>query len=58
MSSIRPAVAVDPRIFGRGMRRELSPPRATVSRSILSDDLKLFAATFLCGFVFVSIYLA
>jgi hypothetical protein len=58
MSPIRPAAAVDPRIFGRGMRRNVSPPPVSPSRSILSDELKLFGATFLCGFVFVSIYLA
>jgi len=40
------------------MRRNDSPQPVSPSRSILSDDLKLFGATFLCGFVFVSIYLA
>jgi len=55
MRIIRPAIAVDPRRFGRGVARDLSaPPAAT----LISDDLKLFGATFLGGFLFVSILLA
>jgi hypothetical protein len=57
MSPFRPAVGVDPRIFGRGTRRELElPPQPAASE--LGNDIKLFATTFLAGFVFVSIYLA
>jgi hypothetical protein len=52
----RPAIAVDPRRFGRGQTRELEP--APVCSSGISSDLKLFATTFLCGFVFVSVLIA
>jgi hypothetical protein len=56
MQLTRPAFALDPRLFGRGRIRDLSTPSgATVW---LSDDLKLFATTFLAGFVFVSILIS
>jgi hypothetical protein len=53
MQLARPAFALDPRLFGRGRRRDLgeSAPAATS----LSCDLKLFATTFVAGFLFVSI---
>ena len=53
MQLARPASAVHPRHCGRGPRKELvsEPP----ARSALSDDIKLFATTFLAGFIFVSI---
>jgi hypothetical protein len=57
MSPIRPAAAVDPRIFGRGIRRDPEPERLAVP-SNLGSDLRLFATTFVAGFIFVSVYLA
>ena len=55
MQTVRPAIAMDPRRFGRSIRRDLS---AAESASGLSDDFKLFATTFLAGFLFISILLA
>ena len=55
MQTVRPAIANDPRSFGRGNPRALA---ATASANGLSDDFKLFATTFFAGFVFVSILLA
>jgi hypothetical protein len=55
MQTVRPAIAMDPRSFGRGNPRELP---AVPSTSGLSDDFKLFATTFLAGFLFISILLA
>jgi hypothetical protein len=55
MQLARPAVAVDPRLFGRGRMLDLQEPAA---RASISADLKLFATTFLAGFVFVSILIA
>ena len=55
MQTARPAIANDPRSFGRGIPRG---PEAVASASGLSDDFKLFATTFLAGFVFVSVFLA
>lgn len=49
----RPSFAMDPKLFGKGPARELSIISA--SGSGLSADLKLFATTFLAGFIFVSI---
>jgi hypothetical protein len=54
MQLVRPAVATDPRLFGRGMIRNFGEPCSRHSTA-LSDDLKLFAATFIAGFVFVTI---
>jgi hypothetical protein len=52
MQLVRPAFAFDSRQFGRGRVRELAiaQPAARVS-----SDLKLFATTFIAGFLFVSI---
>jgi hypothetical protein len=55
MQLVRPAVAADPRTFGRGMLRELGTPSAPPS---IATDLRLFAVTFLAGFVFVSVLIA
>lgn len=52
MQLVRPIVAVHPRRFGRGPVRARAIPMAGPS---LSDDVKLFAMTFLAGFLFVSI---
>jgi hypothetical protein len=55
MQLARPAVAIDPRRFGRGPTRDAG---TTPAAGPISDDLKLFATTFLAGFVFVSILIA
>ena len=52
MQLARPAFALDPRSFGRGRRRVLAVQRAS---SKISSDLKLFATTFVAGFLVVSI---
>jgi hypothetical protein len=53
MSFTRPAFALCQRRFGRGPVR-LAEEVAGVERG-LADDLRLFAATFAAGFLFVSI---
>ena len=53
MQLVRPVIALNPRLFGRGPAREVDASPERPSR--LSDDLKLFAATFLAGVLFVSI---
>lgn len=53
MQLSRPAFAMDPMRFGKGRVREL--PQACWQPATLSGDLKLFATTFLAGFIFVSI---
>jgi len=55
MQTVRPAIANDPRTFGRCIQR--APAVAAPTRG-LSDDFRLFATTFLAGFVFVSMLLA
>jgi hypothetical protein len=55
MQLARRIVAADPRIFGRGPKRVLE---TAPGQSGISDDLKLFATTFVAGFVFVSILIA
>jgi hypothetical protein len=55
MQLARPAFAPDPRRFGRGPVRLLA--ERTLSSS-LAGDLKLFATTFIAGFLFVSILIA
>ena len=53
MEFIRPAAAIDPRVFGR---RSIPRLEAQQDRSsTLGDDLRLFAATFAAGFLFVSV---
>lgn len=56
MQFIRPAFAPHPRRFGKGQVRVLTMPSEPVWE--LTDDLKLFVATFLAGFLFVSILIA
>ena len=53
MQLVRPPFASHPRLFGRGPARVMAA--APQSRMTLSDDVKLFAATFAAGFLFVSI---
>ncbi|WP_310468010.1 hypothetical protein [Sphingomonas sp.] len=55
MHGIRPAFALDPRQFGRRLVAHDAP---TAPEAMLSEDFKLFAATFSAGFLFVSILVA
>jgi hypothetical protein len=52
MQLARPAVANDPRCFGK---RSVAGPAPASQPLSASDDLKLFLVTFACGFLFVSI---
>ena len=53
MQFVRPAFATNPRRFGKGQARTVA---LRIGRTpTLSDDLRLFAATFFAGFLFVSI---
>jgi hypothetical protein len=52
----RPFFASHPRLFGRGPVRVGAVPLG--QRLDFGDDFKLFAATFLAGFVFVSILIS
>ena len=53
MRTLRPVIALDPRLFGRRfpgfIRGDEERPEITIG-----SDLKLFATTFAVGFVFVS----
>lgn len=53
MQIARPSFAMDPKRFGKGRVRELG--NAASVAATLSADIKLFATTFLAGFIFVSI---
>ena len=53
MQLVRPPFASHPRRFGRGPARVLAV--AAPQRMAIPDDVKLFAATFFAGFLFVSI---
>ena len=55
MQLVRPVIASDPRTFGRGISRQIT---VCAVRQSGSEDLKLFASTFLAGFIFVSVFLA
>jgi hypothetical protein len=56
MAHARSAIALDPRLFGRGQMRSFEPAETVAWH--LSDDAKLFATTFAAGFLFVSIFIA
>jgi len=56
MRTMRPAIAIDARNFGKRFVLH-DAPAAAPSRA-LGADARLFAATFLVGFVFVSVLLA
>ena len=56
MQLARPTIALDPKSFGKRSVRKV--PSAATAGSTLADDVKLFAATFLAGFVFVSILIS
>jgi hypothetical protein len=53
MQLARPVIASHPHLFGRGPIRELAAP--AIPSPVVSDDLKLFASTFVVGFLFVSV---
>ncbi|MBA3577167.1 MAG: hypothetical protein H0W39_06115 [Sphingomonas sp.] len=53
MSTTRAAIAANPRRFGRARRRV--PESIEDKVRTLPEDLRLFAATFTAGFLFVSI---
>ena len=55
MSNVRSAIALSTRGFGRGPAWLPDVPRVEAP---ISGDLRLFATTFLAGFVFVSMLLA
>jgi len=55
MQLVRAPIATDPRAFGHA---RAPVPATPVAPSHLADDIKLFATTFLAGFVFVSAFLA
>lgn len=55
MQLARPAVALDPRRFGRGTVYHVATPQPSPA---IAPELKLFATTFLAGFVFVSVLIA
>jgi len=52
MHQLRPMIAAHPMHFGRGRTWLLEVISAPAR---MSDDVKLFAATFLAGFLFVSV---
>jgi hypothetical protein len=51
-SGQRRAPRIDPRRFGRGPVRDGA---TTEIKPLFSDDFKLFAMTFIAGFLFVSV---
>ena len=51
---MRPAIALDPRQFGRRLPRLGDGEAASPA---LVDDLKLFGTTFAIGFLFVSVFI-
>jgi len=57
MQLARPAFAQNPKLFGKGRLYQFPSPRSAAPIAI-SDDLKLFASTFLAGFAFVSILIS
>ena len=54
MRILRPAIAIDPRLFGRRMPGFILGT-AEEPGWVASDDVKLFATTFAIGFLFVSV---
>ena len=56
MSHARSGIALTSRSFGRGRAWLVPELEAPAART--SDDIKLFATTFIAGFVFVSLLLA
>jgi len=59
MQLARPIYARDPRRFGRGRLRQLAAAAPiAIATGGMSDDLKLFATTFVAGFAIVSALIA
>jgi hypothetical protein len=56
MAVARPAVALEPRRFGR--KPTLRGKAPLIRARALNDDLRLFAITFAAGFLFVSVVIA
>ena len=54
MRMLRPAIAIDPRLFGRRMPGFILDGSEELVRTV-GEDLKLFASTFAIGFLFVSV---
>ena len=54
MRMLRPAIAVDPRLFGRRMPGFILGSGEEHGWTV-GEDLKLFATTFATGFLFVSV---
>jgi hypothetical protein len=57
MQLARPSFAPHPSLFGRGRIRELATQPVALPSSVVADA-KLFATTFIAGFVFVSILIS
>ncbi len=56
MRTLRPAIAIDPRDFGK--RPHVVIVEGSDQRPALPNDLKLFATTFASGFLFVFLLIA
>ena len=54
MRMLRPAIAIDPRFFGKRFPGFILGKEEERGWEV-SDDLKLFATTFAAGFLFVSV---
>ena len=57
MQLARPMFATHPKQFGRGRMYEVAAA-PTAAPTAIADEVKLFAKTFLVGFVFVSILIS
>ncbi len=57
MRLMQSIIALDPRLFGRGRTFLLDLIEDKKPSQEMIDDLRLFATTFLGGFLFVVIYL-
>ena len=58
MRLMQSIIALDPRLFGRGRAFLLDLIEDKGPSQEMIDDLRLFATTFLGGFLFVVIYLS
>ena len=54
MRMLRPAIAIDPRLFGRRRPGFILGGTEELGWTVC-EDLKLFASTFAIGFLFVSV---
>jgi hypothetical protein len=54
MRMLRPAIAIDPRLFGRRKPGFINGGGEELGWTV-GEDLKLFASTFAVGFLFVSV---